>query len=183
MQKRTSAVTLTLVGIILLSLFGALVWLDGPPEIPEFYVGVEVAYTNANVDDVRNMVDEVRNYTNVFVIGSIELTFNETALNDSCDYIHNAGLKIVVLFTDATKYDFDTLTWLTQAQTKYGNAFLGLYRYDEPGGDQLENKEFRFVKNTTNYADTAGNFPKNLQDHVDQYVNRTSKKFSEGYWL
>ena len=183
MQKRTLAVTLALVVIILFSLFAALVWLDAPPEIPEFYVGVEVAYTNANVDDVRNMVDKVRNYTNVFVIGSIELTFNETALNDSCDYIHNAGLKIVVLFTDATKYDFDTLTWLTQAQTKYGNAFLGLYRYDEPGGDQLENKEFRFVKNTTNYADTAGNFTKILQDHVDYYVNSTDKIFTADYGL
>src|SRR4030067_304543 len=167
MQKRTSAVTLTLVVIILFSLFAALVWLDTPPEIPEFYVGVEVAYTNANVDDVRNMVDKVRNYTNVFVIGSIELTFNETALNDSCDYIHNAGLKIVVLFTDATKYDFDTLTWLTQAQTKYGNAFLGLYRYDEPGGDQLENKEFRFVKKTTNSAAQAGNFSKHSTPYLE----------------
>ena len=73
---------------------------------PEFYVGVEVAYTNANVSDVREMVDKVRNYTNLFVIGSIELTFNETALNESCDYIYNAGLKIVVLFTDATRYNF-----------------------------------------------------------------------------
>jgi len=92
------------------------------------------------------------------VIGSIELTFNETALNESCDYIYGAGLKIGVLFTDATKYNYHTLTWLTQAKQKYDNQFLGVYRYDEPGGDQLENKDLRFVKNTTNYADTAANY-------------------------
>jgi hypothetical protein len=129
------------------------------------------------------MVDKVRNYTNLFVIGSIELTFNETALNESCDYIYNAGLKIVVLFTDVKKYNFSTLTWLTQAQTKYGDAFLGLYRYDEPGGDQLESKELRFVANTTNYADTAGNFTKILRDHVDYYVNNADRIFTADYGL
>jgi hypothetical protein len=183
MQKRTLAVTLALVVITLFSLLAALVWLDTPPEIPEFYVGVEVAYTNANVSDVREMVDKVRNYTNLFVIGSIELTFNETALNESCDYIYNAGLKIVVLFTDATKYDFDTLTWLTQAKQKYGDQFLGLYRYDEPGGDQLENPELRFVNFTTNYADTAGNFTQILRYHVDYYVNNADRIFTADYGL
>jgi hypothetical protein len=49
MKKRTLAVTLVLVVIILVSLFAALVWLSTPSEIPEFYVGVEVAYKNANV--------------------------------------------------------------------------------------------------------------------------------------
>jgi len=52
-----------------------------------------MAYQNANVSDVRMMVDRVKSYTNVFVIGSVELTYNESALDEICDYIHNAGLK------------------------------------------------------------------------------------------
>ena len=183
MKRTTLAVTLALVAIILISAFAALHWLNTPPENSEFYVGVEVAYTNTNTSDIREMVDKVKNYTNLFVIGSIELTFNETALNESCDYIYGAGLKIVVLFTDATKYNYDTLTWLTQAKQKYGNQFLGVYRYDEPGGDQLENKDLRFVKNTTNYADTAANYTKILRDHVDYYVNSTDRIFTADYGL
>jgi hypothetical protein len=183
MKGTTIAVALALVTIILISTFDALHWLCTAPENPEFYVGVEIAYTNTNTSDVREMVDKVKNYTNLVVIGSIELTYNETALNESCDYIYNAGLKIVVLFANATKYNFSTLIWLTQAKQKYGEAFLGLYRYDEPGGDQLDNKELRFVKNTTNYADTAANYTKILRDNVDYYVNNADTIFTADYGL
>jgi hypothetical protein len=144
---------------------------------------VEVAYTNANVSDVREMVDKVKDYTNVFVIGSVELTYNETALNESCDYIYNAGLKIVVLLTNVSNYDFDTRDWLTQAQQKYGDGFLGLYRYDEPGGDQLENEKLRFVKNATDYLDAALNFTATLQGIVDYYVNSADRIFTADYGL
>ena len=181
MNRKILGLTLALIVIILISLFAALVWLDVPSENPEFYFGVEVAYKNTNVSDVRDMVDKVRNYTNLFVIGSIELTYNETALDESCDYIYDAGLKIVVLFTNVTNYNFSVLDWLDNAQQKYGDGFLGLYRYDEPGGDQLENQELRFVKNTTNYADTATNFTYILQKHLDYYINDVDKIFTADY--
>ena len=183
MKRKTLAVTLAFAGTILVSLFAASVWLNDSLEIPEFYLGVEVAYTNTNVNDVRAMVDKVRNYTNVFVIGSVELTYNETALDESCDYIYNAGLKSVVLFTNVKNYNFSTLAWLTKAHQKYGDSFLGLYRYDEPGGDQLENKDLRFAKNTTNYADTAANYTKILRDYVDYYVNSADRIFTADYGL
>jgi hypothetical protein len=183
MNRKILGLTLALIVIILISLFAALVWLDVPSENPEFYFGVEVAYKNTNVSDVRDMVDKVRNYTNLFVIGSIELTYNETALDESCDYIYNAGLKIVVLFTNVTNYSFNVLDWLNSTQQKYGDNFLGLYRYDEPGGDQLENQEFRFVKNTTTYADTATNFTYILQKHLDYYVNDIDRIFTADYGL
>ena len=183
MNRKILGLALALVVIILLSLFAALVWLDVPSENPQFYFGVEVAYKNTNVSDVRDMVDKVRNYTNLFVIGSIELTYNETALDESCDYIYNAGLKIVVLFTNVTNYSFNVLDWLNSTQQKYGDNFLGLYRYDEPGGDQLENQELRFVKNTTTYADTAANFTYILQKHLDYYVNDIDRIFTADYGL
>ena len=181
MNRKILWLTLALVVIVLFSLFAALVWLDVPSENPEFYVGVEVAYKNTNISDVRDMVDKVRNFTNLFVIGSIELTYNETALDESCDYIYNAGLKIIVLFTNVTNYNFNVLDWLNSSQQRYGDSFLGLYRYDEPGGDQLENQELRFVKNTTNYADTATNFTYILQKHLDYYINDVDKIFTADY--
>jgi hypothetical protein len=172
-----------LIAVVIVSLFVTAELASLQAESPEFYVGVEVAYTNANVSDVREMVDKVKNYTNMFVIGSVELTYNETALDESCDYIYNAGLKIIVLLTNVNNYSFDTHNWLAKTQQKYGDGFLGLYRYDEPGGDQLDNAELRFIKNTTNYADTAGSFTQALRAHVDFYVNDVKRIFTADYGL
>jgi len=158
-------------------------WPRPPDENPEFYVGVEVAYTNTNVSDVRAMVDKVKSYTNLFVIGSVELTYNETTLNESCDYIYNNGLKIIILFTNVFNYSYDTHEWLSKAQQKYGDGFLGLYRYDEPGGDQLENPRSRFVQNATTYTEAASEFTEILRAHVDYYVDSVGNIFTADFGL
>ena len=51
-------------------------------------VGVEIAYDN--IGDCKMMVDKVKNYTNLFVIGTTDITLNETSLNIVCDYVYNA---------------------------------------------------------------------------------------------
>jgi hypothetical protein len=38
----------------------------------------------------------VKNYTNLFVIGSLEMSFNQTALNEACDYVVDSGLQLIV---------------------------------------------------------------------------------------
>ena len=90
------------------------------------------------------MVDQVENFTNLFVIGALPLTFNLTALNESCNYIYGAGLSFIVLFTSYYIYNSDGVVKQLQylqldpgAQQLYGNKFLGIYRFDEPGGNQL----------------------------------------------
>jgi hypothetical protein len=183
LNHKTFVLAIVLVAVILISLFAALLWSSLLPENPVFYVGVEMAYKNANVSDVQVLVNKVKNYTNLFVIGSIELTYNETALFESCDYINNAGLKIVVLLTNVSNYSFDTREWLTKAQKKYGDGFIGLYRYDEPGGDQLESANFRFVKDATNYSDAATNFVNILREHVDYYINTADRIFTADFGL
>ncbi len=172
-----------LVVVVGVSIFAALEWANLPAGTPEFYVGVEVAYTDASVSDVRVMVDKVKDYTNVFVIGSVELTYNESALDESCDYINNAGLKIIVLLTNVSNYSFDTRDWVTNAQEKYGDGFLGVYRYDEPGGDQLGNEKLRFAKNATNYVDAASNYTATLRSIVDYYVDSADRIFTADYGL
>ncbi len=172
-----------LIAFIVVSSVAALIFSRPTAQTPEFYVGVEMAYTNANVSDVRTMVDRVKDYTNVFVIGSVELTYNESALNESCDYIHDAGLKIVVLLTNFTSYSFDTRVWTAKAQQKYGNDFLALYRYDEPGGDQLDNRKLAFVNNASTYADTASNYTYILQQHVDFYNGTANTILTADYGL
>jgi hypothetical protein len=109
----------------------------------EFYVGVELAYGDFN--SLKALVNEVKDYTNVFVLGLPKFSINQTLLNQSCDYIYNSGLSFIVLFTNTLMYNGwvnQTPTqWITGAMQKYGDKFLAVYRWDEPGGDQIDASE------------------------------------------
>ena len=171
-----------LIALIALSFIITVNWFSNQTSPREFYLGVEYAYGDS-VSELERLVDKVKNYTNLFVIGSIQITFNQTALNESCDYISNAGLKILVLFTDSTKYSYSIFTWMTQAKQTYGDQFLGVYRYDEPGGDQLSKVDSRFVKNATNYADAASQYTSGLKAIIDYYRNYADRIFTADYGL
>lgn len=182
LKQKIILLTIVLIVVILASLFIALNWKNSST-VSNCYVGVEVAYTNTNTSDIRTMVGRVKDYTNVFVIGSVELTYNETALNESCDYIYDAGLKIIVLLTNHSNYNYDELAWVSKAQQKYGSGFLALYRYDEPGGDQLDNRRLAFVNNASTYADAASNYTYILEQHVDFYRGNASTIITADYGL
>jgi hypothetical protein len=66
------------------------------PLTKPFYVGVEFAYAD-QFGDLKALVDKVKDYTNLFVIGSLGLSFNRSALDQSADYIFNSGLNFIVL--------------------------------------------------------------------------------------
>jgi hypothetical protein len=170
------------IALIAMSLIITVNWFSNQTSSREFYLGVEYAYGD-HANELESLVDKVKNYTNLFVIGSIEITFNQTALTESCDYIFNAGLRILVLFTSSEKYSYNIFTWMTQAKQKYGGQFLGVYRYDEPGGDQLEKVDSRLVKNATNYTDAATQYNSGLKSIVDYYRNYVDKIFTADYGL
>ena len=116
LNRRVVLLATVLIALIALSLVITVNWFSNQTSPREFYLGVEYAYGD-RASELKSLVDKVKNYTNLFVIGSIQITFNQTALNESCDYISNAGLKILVLFTDSTKYSYSIFTWMTQSQT------------------------------------------------------------------
>ena len=60
---------------------------DSPQEvIPEFFVGIDVAYDK--LDEIKELIDEVSPYTNLFIIGSTGISYNETKLNETCQYLY-----------------------------------------------------------------------------------------------
>ena len=152
----------------------------------EFYVGVEYAYGDQAVG-VKALVDKVRSYTNLFVIGSVGVSFNRTALDESCDYIFNSGLNFIVLFTGINNYNYSNgyniTNWMVDAQNKYGDKFLGIYKIDEPGGNQLDKGPSMIINDTVSYAQTAQAYVGNLSGMINYYHPYTPKIFTADYAL
>ncbi|MDI9578603.1 MAG: NosD domain-containing protein [Thermoproteota archaeon] len=132
-----------------------------------FYVGVEIGW-EATVDDAKALIDHVKGFTNLLVIGSSSLRSDKLSLDRVCDYAYNAGLNIIVCWESALNSpNFGTMDnsyrpyeWVTSAKQKYGSHFLGAYYCDEPGGKVLDSENPLILPS---YSDVANNFIENSQ--------------------
>jgi hypothetical protein len=160
----------------------------------DFYVGVECGYNNVTL--CKELINEVKDYTNLFIVGSTDIAKNVSQLNDVCDYAYHAGMYISVYFSSIQNYsalaDHNTtiaqstlpLGWLRNATSKYGDYFLGAYVNDEPGGNQLDGTA---LKNTTvpqtSYEDIANIYIANVSTRIQSYQNIGVKTFTSDYGL
>jgi hypothetical protein len=189
LKRRFVSVVFTVlaVSVILLSVF-AVNALFTPPAAKsrEFYVGVEYAYAD-DATQLRALVDKVKDYTNLFVIGSIEISFNRTALDESCDYITQSGLNFIVLFTGFDRYNwtggYTIRDWMADAQQKYGDKFLGIYKIDEPGGNQIDQGNSTIIHNATSYTQASESYVGNLTLMNNYYHPYTPQLFTADYAL
>jgi hypothetical protein len=108
----------------------------------DFYVGV--SFCGDTAAEAKLLIDRLKSYTNLFVLQSGPVSRNETATTEICDYAANAGLKIIVYFGDLTPRISEEngwlwrLSWLNTSRQRWGDQFLGVYYYDEPGGIQID---------------------------------------------
>lgn len=123
-----------------------------------------VSFCGNTTLEAMQLIDRVKDYTNVIVIQSGPISWNETATNEVCHYAVESGLDIIMYFGDLSPLAFERklnetgidlfwrLTWISTAKEKYGKNFLGVYYYDESGGiwlDQIESANTtRFVNPT-----------------------------------
>lgn len=111
----------------------------------EFNVVTGFAYGD-QFSEVQALGNEVESYANLIVLNSPALTFNRTAVDQYTYYIFNSGLSFIVRITDSNMYNASSgypigntiFFWIGNASQKYGNKLLGIYRFDEPGGNQLD---------------------------------------------
>ena len=160
----------------------------------QFYVGVEFAYGD-QFSQVQALVDKITGYTNLIVLGSPALTFNRTALDQSTDYIYTSGLSFIVLITDSNMYNASNgypagnsvFDWIGNASQKYGDQLLGIYRFDEPGGNQLDSGQFKLVKDASTYQQAADEYVGTLSIIVNYYLAHGSPKIDTSdyglYWF
>jgi len=177
--------TSALIVAVALSLGLGLNWTSNQVIAREFYVGVEYAY-GGEVGEIKALVDKVKNYTNLFIMGSVEDNFktNRSALDEACDYIVDAKLHFIVLFTGSDQYSYSIFDWMIEAEKKYDKQFLGVYRYDEPGGNQLDMGPTSLIKSGTTYTEVAENYTNTIKTiFVDNYLKTTPKIFTADYGL
>ncbi len=184
--------------LIVISLFIALNSFSNQTPARPFYVGVEYAYgTNqtaeVQISQIEALVNKVKDYTNLFVMGDVSLTFNQTALYEACDYIYNnSKLNFIVLFTGGNYYSYNIVQWMFEAKDRYGDRLLAIYKYDEPGGNQIDTTPSQLINKTiigpgASYSAIADNYVGNLsymvrfyQDHG--HVNMTTADYGL-YWF
>jgi hypothetical protein len=134
------------------------------------FVGVDVAYEN--LTEIREIVDQISPYTNLFVIGCTGITQNAT-LNETCQYVYDKGLSFIIYRERPLRTE-----WLEDATKRWGDRFLGIYAFDEAGGYQLDSPEYRLVRDADNYTDAASQFVnmtnRVLNWYTRYYTNSTS---------
>ena len=175
------------IAAVLIALVGSSVYLvnsqfSRPTASREFYVGVDYGYGN-QASEVKALVDKVRGYTNLFVIGSVDLSFNQTGLDEACGYVSAAGLDFIVFVTGRTEYNYSIMDWMVQAQQRYGDKFLGIYKIDEPGGNQLDSGPSMFINDSSSYQQVSQNYVGNLSAMVNYYYAYTPRMFTADYAL
>jgi hypothetical protein len=133
---------------------------------PQVFVGIDVAYDN--VAEIKLLVDEIRPYTNTIVIGSTGITHDMAKLDDICQYVYDRDFYFMIYahpLDDPDKLAIQR-QWVLDAKPRWGERFLGLYAFDEPGGRQLDNASYRVVREGW----VADNY-KNWTEAADKYVD------------
>lgn len=108
-----------------------------------------VAFCGNTTSEATLLIDRIKNYSNLLVLQSGPISKNETAIRIICDYAVESGLDFIVFFG---WFDFQQpwqIPWLDYAKNRWGDHFLGVYLYDEPGGIQIDgdwNRLFHRIK-------------------------------------
>jgi hypothetical protein len=159
----------------------------------DFFFGV--TYGLNTTSEAKLLIDKVKGYTNLFIINSWDITTNETALNEICEYAVNADMNIMVFFDfiGIANYPYAWhQTWLDSARDKWGDRFLGVYLYDEPGGRQIDEGQWdqgeevkKIFENVSDYSDAANRFVTSIHSSgsMQDTKNRSIPVFTSDYAL
>jgi hypothetical protein len=94
------------------------------------YIGV--AFCGDTVDQAKQLIDRVKDYTNLFILQSGPISMDEKATIEICDYAVDQNLNIIVYFGDLSPRILAAkgLEWRTSfvnsAKERYCVQFLGI---------------------------------------------------------
>ena len=199
MRKKKLKWVILILALIAIGIFSPIVWWYqslGKPEVPVYF---GVSFGGRTAAEAKLLIDKIKDYTNFFLVNSWDLSTNETALNEVCDYSAESGLSFMVFFDfislhpDLVVYPWHR-KWVTTAPERWGDKFLGIYIYDEPGGKQIDTglyDEFdydprsKMYENVTSFSEAAEIFLKELPRGYSFHFlqNSNISKFVSDYAL
>ena len=163
-----------IIAVLLTSIILPLSYFNFPsqsvPQKTDVYFGLTFGLNTTT--QAEQLVDKVKDYTNLFIVDSWTLdtvneTVNGTALTQVCDYAVSKGLNIIVYFAYISHVVYPwQIQWVEQAKERYGDKLLGIYFFDEPGGKQIDlgswNNDTSTFANVTSYSDAANRYVQSL---------------------
>jgi hypothetical protein len=167
-MKHKVILAVFLVSILVFLLFLS-ISLVKEPSRTDFFFGVDAV--SDSVEDIKRLVDEVKSYTNLIVIGSTGITENITKLDEVCQYAYESGLCFIP-YMHITEDVPQHPQWVEDARQRWGSRFLGLYAFDEAGGHQIDcARPFMLVEEADNYTDAANEFVGELSEILKHYTD------------
>jgi hypothetical protein len=151
----------------------------------DFYFGVTA---DGNVAATKTLIDKVEGVTNMLIFNNPDVIRNEASLNEVCHYAQEAGQSFFVFMAHPSywQYNYDPLQWIKEAEEIYGQNFLGINLYDEPGGNQLDRGNFRQFDQVSNmplsYRDAAYTYIYFLNIQIRDFI-KTEKLVTSDYGL
>lgn len=136
----------------------------------EFYVGV--TYCGSSAQEAKQLIDTVKNYTNLFVLqsGTVLRTNGITTINEIGDYAVDSGLHYIIYF--GTDSAWIMQNWLDSYDNRWGSNFLGIYLSDEPGGKMLEGfKGFSDPITGAAFSKEAGGLIRSMINNASVYYS------------
>jgi hypothetical protein len=155
--------TITAIGVIFL-IIGLLVTLLGielltrkPTGTPNIFVGMNIGYGDEEV--ALKLIDQVANYVNLIILGSLDVTTDTEALTRICDHMYQRNLHFIVYVAFGGELHLPPRgpdsQFFTMAANKWGDKFLGAYVFDEAGGKLIDGAHSINVTDADNYSEAA----------------------------
>jgi len=162
-RRRLKPKTIAAIGGIFL-IIGLLVTLLGiellarkPTGRSNIFVGMNIGYGNEEV--ALKLIDQVANYVNLIILGSLDVTTDTEALTRVCDYMYQRNLHFIVYVAFGGEFDHPPRgpdsQFFTMAANKWEGKFLGAYIFDEAGGKLIDGAHSIDVTDTGNYSEAA----------------------------
>ncbi len=150
-----------------------------------------VSFGGNTTSQAKLLIDKVKGYKNFFIINSWDVAINETALNEICQYVVDTDMHFMVFFDFISQRHYEWhQTWLDTAEERFGDKFLGIYLYDEPGGKQIDvgywkGSDRLNIEVTSDYSETAEEFVTGISSFpsTKELKSRNIPMFTSDYAL
>jgi predicted protein tyrosine phosphatase len=153
---RVRLIIIVLVVTLLLALIFATLFFQDRPTRTEDKAFIGIMAGHPTVDEIIDFVDEVKEYVNLIIVSELSITTNSSALYTVFDYLYSQDLYFIPFMAFEEK--IDDPNFFKTAESRWGNHFIGVYTFDEPGGKQLDFEGHRPVSNAISYADAASQY-------------------------